>query len=347
VVAYSPGAFNAIKRLVISRHCLTTINHDSPGKNKLFLTCNASNSGTGAILSWGPSWKDSRPVAFDSQHYSGAQHHYPTHKQELLAIIRALHKWHSDILGVHVEIYTDHRMLLNFDTQKDLSQRQARWMEFLSQYDYTFHYVPGTLNSAADALSHLPITETTSRPDRMMVATTFLADLPLPVTQNVHDALPVHPITCASLLRLDLSNTVLHDIQNGYLADSLAIKVRNCLSKGSSIPGFEECDGLIFYNERILVPKVAALREQLFFLAHNQLGHFGADKSYLNLRKSFYWPNMRVNLEKGYIAGCEACQMNKAPTTRPAGPLHPLPVPDRRFSSVAIDFVGPLSITNG
>jgi hypothetical protein len=114
-------AFDAIKQLVISRHCLTTIDHDSPGKNKLFLTCDASNSGTGAILSWGPSWKESWPVAFDSQHYTGAQHHYPTHEQELLAIIRALRKWRSDILGMHVKLYTDHRTLLNFDTQKDLS----------------------------------------------------------------------------------------------------------------------------------------------------------------------------------------------------------------------------------
>jgi hypothetical protein len=39
--------------------------------------------------------------------------------------------------------------------------------------------------------------------------------------------------------------------------------------------------------------------------------------------------------------------MNKAPTTRPARPLHPLPVPDGRFSSVAIDFVGPLPMDNG
>jgi ribonuclease HI len=165
---------------VISRHCLTTIDHDSPGNNKLFLTCDASNSGTGAILSWGPSWKESRPVAFDSQHYTGAQRHYPTHEQELLAIIRALRKWRSDILGMHVELYTDHRTLLNFDTQKDLSRRQARWMEFLSQYDYTFHYIAGTLNTAADALSRLPIVNSEVRDDRMMIATTFLADLPMP-----------------------------------------------------------------------------------------------------------------------------------------------------------------------
>jgi hypothetical protein len=34
--------FNAIKRLVVSRDCLTTINHETPGDNKIFVTCDAS-----------------------------------------------------------------------------------------------------------------------------------------------------------------------------------------------------------------------------------------------------------------------------------------------------------------
>lgn len=59
-------AFQAIKDLVVSPHCLVTIDHDNPGNNHVFLTCDASDFRTGAILSWGPSWETSRPVAFDS-----------------------------------------------------------------------------------------------------------------------------------------------------------------------------------------------------------------------------------------------------------------------------------------
>jgi len=36
-------AFEAIKALVVSRECLTTINHDNLGDNKVFVTCNASD----------------------------------------------------------------------------------------------------------------------------------------------------------------------------------------------------------------------------------------------------------------------------------------------------------------
>jgi len=56
---------------------------------------------------------------------------------------------------------------------------------------------------------------------------------------------------------------------------------------------------------------------------------------------------MRKDLEEAYIPSCEDCQCNKGPTHKPSGPLHPLPVPDARFDSVAIDFIGPLPLDDG
>ena len=96
-----------------------------------------------------------------------------------------------------------------------------------------------------------------------------------------------------------------------------------------------------------MIPKYKNLRERLFQLAHDNLGHFGTEKSYGNLRNDFYWPNMRRDLGRGYVPGCTDCQRNKSSTSKPAGPLHPLPIPDKRFDSVAIDFIGPLPIDNG
>lgn len=79
-----------------------------------------------------------------------------THEKELLAIIRALKKWRSDLMGSVFEVYTDHRTLENFDTQKDLSRRQLRWQEFLSQYECSFVYIKGEDNTVADGLSRVP-----------------------------------------------------------------------------------------------------------------------------------------------------------------------------------------------
>ena len=108
------------------------------------------------VLSFGKSWTSARPVAFDSMTFKGAKLNYPVHEKELLAIIRALKKWRVDLLGSPFFIYTDHKTLQNFNTQKDLSRRQARWMELMSQYDAKIVYVKGGDNTVADALSRLP-----------------------------------------------------------------------------------------------------------------------------------------------------------------------------------------------
>ncbi|THH07977.1 hypothetical protein EW146_g9139, partial [Bondarzewia mesenterica] len=126
---WTPGdqqAFDAIKQLVIGRECLTTIDHDNPGPNNIYVTCDASDWCTGATLSWGPTWETARPVAFDSTQLSGPALNYPVHEQELLAIIRALKKWRCDLFGMH------------------------------------FIYIPGPNNTVADALSCLPPDSPTS-----------------------------------------------------------------------------------------------------------------------------------------------------------------------------------------
>ena len=113
------AAFKAIKSLVCSADCLTVIDHMAPQDNKMFLTCDASDWRTGAVLSFGLTWEDAWPVAYDSAQLNAVEKNYPIHEKELLAIFHGLKKWHSDLLGSTVYVYTDHKTLINFDSQKD------------------------------------------------------------------------------------------------------------------------------------------------------------------------------------------------------------------------------------
>ncbi|KDQ48900.1 hypothetical protein JAAARDRAFT_201347 [Jaapia argillacea MUCL 33604] len=65
-------AFDGIKDIVLSRECLTTIDHNNLEGNTMFVTTDASDWPTSAVLSVGPTWELSRPVAFESQQLSGA-----------------------------------------------------------------------------------------------------------------------------------------------------------------------------------------------------------------------------------------------------------------------------------
>jgi hypothetical protein len=123
---------------------------------KRFITTEASDKCSGAVLSFGPSWETPRPVAIDSMTFKNAELNYPVHEKELLAIICALKKWRVDLLGSPFFIYTDHKTLEIFNVQKELSHRQARWMEFMSQFNTKIVYIKGEENTVADALSCLP-----------------------------------------------------------------------------------------------------------------------------------------------------------------------------------------------
>lgn len=61
-------------------------------------------------------------MASDLMMFKGAELNYPVHEKELLAIIRALKKWHVDLLGSPFFIYTNPKTLENFNTQKKLSR---------------------------------------------------------------------------------------------------------------------------------------------------------------------------------------------------------------------------------
>ena len=72
---------------------------------------------------------------------------------ELAVVVFALKIWRHYLYVEQFEVYSDHKSLKYIFTQWDLNMRQRRWMEFLEDYDFTFHYDPGKVNVVADALS--------------------------------------------------------------------------------------------------------------------------------------------------------------------------------------------------
>jgi hypothetical protein len=144
--------------------------------------------------------------------------------------------------------------------------------------------------------------------------------------------------------RFELEDAILDKIKQGYVSDSHTAKL---ISAATGMPNIQERDGFWFVDECLIILNGRNVRETLFHIAHDKLGHFGSPKSYEALQASFYWPNMRHDLESAYIPACAECQQNKSRTTKPVGPLHPLPIPDKRCDSVAINFIGPLPPDEG
>jgi hypothetical protein len=56
---------------------------------------------------------------------------------------------------------------------------------------------------------------------------------------------------------------------------------------------------------------------------------------------------MWQDLQAAYLPMCTDSLWNKNQTTKPAGPLHPLHIPNACSNSIAIDFIGPLPLDEG
>ena len=92
-------------------------------------------------------------VAYGSRQLKNHEQNYPTHGLELAAIVFALKIWRHYLYGEKFEVFSYHKSLKYYFTQRDLNMRQHRWIEYLEDYDFTLHYHPSKENVVADALS--------------------------------------------------------------------------------------------------------------------------------------------------------------------------------------------------
>ena len=56
-------------------------------------------------------------------------------------------------MGSHFIVKTDNVATRYFQTQKKLSPKQARWQDFLAEFDYTLEYKPDIADHVVDTLS--------------------------------------------------------------------------------------------------------------------------------------------------------------------------------------------------
>jgi hypothetical protein len=150
------------------------------------------------------------------------------------------------------------------------------------------------------------------------------------------------------LVVVDSVNTVLTitsdcDILERIKARYLENEFCKCIT-AMSMKGWQLINGLWYIGQHL---HVTDIHENIFKMAHNCLGHFGLDKSYASLCNCYYWLNMHWDLEQVYIPTCADCLQNKYPTTCPAGPLHPLSIPDHHGSSIAMCYKRNLLFSSG
>jgi hypothetical protein len=113
------------------------------------LECDASREGIIAMLMQGV-----HPIVFESRKLSQLERLYSMYDKEM----HALNKFRQYLVGNKFVVKTDHNSLKYFLEQKDLSERQQKWLTKVHAFNFDIEYVKGKKNIVADALSRRPTT---------------------------------------------------------------------------------------------------------------------------------------------------------------------------------------------
>ncbi|GBL74957.1 Transposon Tf2-9 polyprotein [Araneus ventricosus] len=127
----------------------------------LSLFTDASDTAIGAVLQQyeNSTWK---PIAFYSKKLNDTQQNYSTYDRELLGIYLSVKHFKHYLEGRTFTIYTDHKPLIFAFHQKldKAVPRQARQLNYISQFSTDIKYIKGENNIVADTLSR--VTEVSS-----------------------------------------------------------------------------------------------------------------------------------------------------------------------------------------
>jgi hypothetical protein len=347
------NAFESLKHAFVTAPILRYADFTKP----FILETDASNYAMGCILS---QYFDGvlHPIAFYSKKFSGSELRWEIHDKELFGIITALRQWrHYLIASQHpIEIYTDHKNLEYFMNKQKLNQRQLRWTMFLADYDFKIMYRQGRLMGKADALSRRHEYKAELNDDKVRRRIVLSKEKLEPeIFDKLEAARSQEEEVHTDVICRVLSLPVPQGRTSGRIATVIVLKNKHELYSliAAATPQtkiFKQClenkapkhytllNGIVYYKTRVVVPDGEC---QLSVLKHLHdaptAGHFGESKTLDLVRKEFFWQGMEEYI-RHYVASCDTCQRVKKPKHKPYGLLKPLPIPQRPWSDIAMDF---------
>jgi hypothetical protein len=262
-----------------------------------------------------------------------AEQRYTTCEKELLAIIYALQRFKIYIYGRKVILFTDNQAITFLQKCVITSNRVARWMMEIQQFDLEIRHIKGVQNHLADVLSRSPKgltdkeTRNLTRPDQIMVNK----------IQIYEDKTLKKELQTLAILQD--GDERLAAIKGKVTAQPFTVQDRNKLQ-----------NNVLYCREgndqnkwKAMLPD--NLERRIFKYVHFSLGHLGVDKCLEEIKCVFHVRNLGRKLRK-FIACCDVCQKTKYPN-RSVDVEEKHHFPKKPGDICALDIYGSLPISRG
>ncbi|GJY21350.1 putative reverse transcriptase domain-containing protein [Tanacetum coccineum] len=237
--------------------------------------------GVGVVL-----MQNEKVIAYASRQLKIHEKNYTTHDLELGAVVFTLKIWRHYMYGTKCTVFTNHKSLQHILDQKELNMRQRRWLELFSDYDCEIRYHAGKANVVADALSRKEQIKTLRV--RALVMTIGL-DLPKQILEAQNEARKP-------------KNLEAEDV------GGLLVETSRELENPKNEKLEPRADGTLCLNNRSWLSCYGDLRTLIMHESHKSkyYVHPGSDKMYQDMKKLYWWPNMKANIST-YVRKCLTC----------------------------------------
>lgn len=305
-------------------------------EKKFKIQTDASKAGISAVLYQHDDEGNPRIISLISRTLSKHEVAYGATELELLAIIYAVMKLRTYLLGRKFDIITDHQALTFLMHTPFHNHRLIRWSLIIQEYDFDISHCKGKDNIVADYFSrYFPDVNDEVKNDQNTVALTeFVSSNGVKDDFECVELAAVNKIDMPELKYIRKLQDQDRDLANLKDED----KEYYCVN-----------DGVLFHknkNEiryRVVIP--VQLQKELIELTHERSGHMGSYKTLKALEKLYYWRGMSKDVKK-LVSTCDLCQRVKSLTYSMEGAFMHVKS-ERPGEMVAIDFFGELPMSTG
>ena len=285
-------------------------------------------------------------IAFHSRTFTPPKLNYDVHDKELLVIFEAFKTWCHYLEGslTPVDVITDHKNLESFSTTKLLTCWQVQWSQFLCQFNLIIRFHSRHLSTKPNALTRRwDVYPKEGGSDYTTINLTNLR--PMFMQEQLASSLWATFLSISVLcVTIIMDPERLHsNIQSSLQSNPITSVQLNSPSPCWSV----NSKGLFLFNEKIYVPDHSDLRLCILQYKHDHLiSRYFRQNQTLELVQQYIWLKLWDSV-KSYVKSCTTCMHSKSQRHRPYGLLKQLPIPERPWNSISMDFIKNLPMSNG